>query len=169
MPDGTLQSPRIRALQTKDLPVLRRLVAEMQDFERAIVPRLPPGAEVADAYTDAMRARCEAYDGTILVAEVDGTVVGFVGIAANVPNDELDEPQGSYALVTDLAVTAVYRGQGIGRALLAAAEEHAISVGADELRIAVLADNLGAWSLYASVGFAPYLDVLRKDLPRRRR
>ncbi|HET9948092.1 MAG TPA: GNAT family N-acetyltransferase [Longimicrobiales bacterium] len=169
MPDGMLQAPRIRALETKDLPILRRLVAEMQDFERTIVPRLLPGEAVADAYTEAMCARCEAHDGAVLVAEVDGSVVGFVGIAANLPNDELDEPHGSYALVTDLAVTAVYRGQGIGRALLTAAEEHAISVGAEELRIAVLADNLGAWSLYSSVGFAPYLEVLRKDLPRRRR
>ncbi len=80
------------------------------------------------------------------------------------PSEELDQPPGTYALVSDLSVTADYRGRGAGRALLAAAERHARDHGAIDLRIAVLAANGIADTLYRSAGFDPYLVVLSKDL-----
>jgi ribosomal protein S18 acetylase RimI-like enzyme len=81
-----------------------------------------------------------------------------------VPSDELDQPPGTHALVTDLAVTATHRGRGVGRRLLNRAEELARSRGAAELRIAVVGGNRVAESLYRSAGFLRYLEILRKDL-----
>lgn len=154
----------VRPLRPGDGAALERLVAEMQDYERGIDPRLLPGAEMAAAYTEAMVTGAAARAGVILVAEVGGALAGFVALQAEVRDEELDQPPGTYALVSDLAVTAAHRGRGIGGALLRAAEEHARRQGATELRIAVLADNAVARGLYVASGFRPYLEVMNKAL-----
>lgn len=136
----------------------------MQDYERRIDNRLLEGAEMAVPYTAEMLDLCKRELGAILVAEADGEVAGFVAVRTAVPSEELDQPPGTYALVSDLSVAAEYRERGIGRALLAAAERHARAHGALDLRIAMLAANAVADGLYRSAGFAPYLVVLSKDL-----
>ncbi len=58
--------------------------------------------------------------------------------------------------VHDLAVLSAARGRGIGRALLAAAEERARARGCGKLTLEVLDGNARARALYASVGFADF-------------
>ena len=157
--------PKIRPFHPSETETLHRLVAEMQDFERLIDTRLLAGDEMAVAYTAEMRARCDREAGTILVADIDGVIAGFVAVRAAVPSEELDQPPGTYALVSDLSVDANYRGRGTGRALLAAAERYAAEQGATELRIAVLTGNVVADALYRSAGFRPYLQTMSKMLP----
>jgi ribosomal protein S18 acetylase RimI-like enzyme len=69
-----------------------------------------------------MAARLEAIladdDYTTLIAEADGAAVGFVGIRRGVAY-EADEP---FAQIMALAVAESYRRQGIGAALMRAAE-----------------------------------------------
>ncbi len=59
--------------------------------------------------------------------------------------------------VHDLAVHPAQRGQGIGQALLAAAEQHAREHGCCKLTLEVLSGNAVAMHSYARFGFAPYL------------
>src|SRR5687768_7004512 len=133
--------PVIRDYRPDDADVLRRCVVELQEFERTIDPRLRTGEAMADAYCAQMHDRCRRAAGRIFVAERDGAVVGFVTVLAREPFTELDEPSGTYAFISDLAVLAPHRKQGIGRALLAHAEAYARSMGARELRIGVLKQN----------------------------
>ena len=161
---GRVSGAVIRAARTRDVPALERLVAELQDYERAIDDRILPGSAMATGYTRSMLASCAAQVGTILVADVAGEVVGFAAVRAHVPTESLDEPPGTYALISDLVVSAAHRGAGIGRALMEAAEAHARAHGATELRIAVLAKNEVARSLYVATGFSSYLEVLTKRL-----
>ncbi|MEM9659958.1 MAG: GNAT family N-acetyltransferase [Planctomycetota bacterium] len=58
--------------------------------------------------------------------------------------------------VHDLAVTPAHRGQGIGRALLAAAESHAKAIGCCKLTLEVLQDNQAALGLYRRFGFGDF-------------
>lgn len=58
--------------------------------------------------------------------------------------------------VHDLAVLPAWRGQGVGRALLRAAEAEARRMGACKLTLEVLSGNTGAAALYASEGYALY-------------
>ena len=58
--------------------------------------------------------------------------------------------------VHDLAVVPAERGQGVGRALLAAVEERARERGCGKLTLEVLDDNHRARTLYASFGFADH-------------
>jgi ribosomal protein S18 acetylase RimI-like enzyme len=58
--------------------------------------------------------------------------------------------------VHDLAVIPERRGQGAGRALLAAAEDHARKRGCCKLTLEVQDGNTGARRLYERVGFRDY-------------
>jgi ribosomal protein S18 acetylase RimI-like enzyme len=86
----------------------------------------------------------------VLVAELDGTVVGYV---------KLRRPTALSAhrhvlQVGGLAVDPAVQRRGVGRALVVAAIEEARRRGARRLTLHVLATNHGARALYAHCGFA---------------
>jgi ribosomal protein S18 acetylase RimI-like enzyme len=66
--------------------------------------------------------------------------------------------------VDQLAVAPDHRGRGIGRALMAAAEELGRTLGCAELDLTVRADNAGARAFYAALGYAPRQLRLGKEL-----
>jgi ribosomal protein S18 acetylase RimI-like enzyme len=155
----------IREYRPADAMSLRRCVVALQEFERSIDPRLRPGEEMADAYCDTIHARCREADGQVFVAEEHGGVVGFVAVLARERFTELDDPPGTYALITDLIVLPQCRRRGIARQLLERAEAAARAAGAPELRIGVLAQNAAARRLYLAAQFAPHLEVFTKRWP----
>jgi len=59
--------------------------------------------------------------------------------------------------IHDLAVVPEYRGRGIGRTLLSAAEAHALRRGCCKLTLEVQDDNRRARKLYESFGFADFV------------
>jgi ribosomal protein S18 acetylase RimI-like enzyme len=157
----------IRAYQPQDFEQVRECYIELQEFERSIEPSRLPGKIAADAYIDYMFAKCSEYDGTLLVAEVEQRVVGFVCVWARVKPDEvealLNAPAES-AVISDLVVLSAYRAKGLGRALMDAAEKFAIEKGASTLRISALAGNEAARRLYRSAGFDDHWVMLAKNL-----
>jgi ribosomal protein S18 acetylase RimI-like enzyme len=157
-------TPTIRQFQRGDNDACRACVVELQDAERQFDPRLRTGDSMADEYLRHMHARCRKYAGTILVAQHADAIVGIVMLLTHVPFEALDDPPGHYALVAELVVRASARGQGVGRALLRAAERLARESDATELRIGVLSRNLPARQLYVGEGFAPYSEILAKSL-----
>lgn len=58
--------------------------------------------------------------------------------------------------VHDIAVKPEYRGQGVGQALLAAAEAHARALGGCKLTLEVLSGNAQALRSYERFGFEQY-------------
>lgn len=84
-----------------------------------------------------------------LVAELDGTVVGYVRLAYPTPlvcNSHVRQIQG-------LVVAEEARGTGVGRALLRAVREEARRQGARRLTLRVLGHNAPARTLYETEGF----------------
>lgn len=59
--------------------------------------------------------------------------------------------------IHDLAVLPEWRGKGVGRAILAAAEEQARREGCCKLTLEVQEDNLRARGLYESFGFGDFV------------
>ncbi|MHB1652095.1 MAG: GNAT family N-acetyltransferase [Desulfitobacteriaceae bacterium] len=66
--------------------------------------------------------------------------------------------------VMDVAVTKEWRGQGLGRALLVAAENYCREAGIPYLGLAVSSHNLKALTLYESLGFAEERKLMVKVL-----
>ena len=148
----------------RDAQSLRTCIVELQEFERRIDPSLPPGAAMVEGYTSYLFDRCQAHAGKVYVVEADRLVVGFVCVWSNVAPSEPDEPQTSYAYVSDLVVLPRFRRHGLGRALLLEAENYARAQGATVIRIGVLAANAVARALYKSAGFVDRRVELTKSL-----
>lgn len=58
--------------------------------------------------------------------------------------------------IHDVYVLPEFRGQGIAKAMLAAIEKQAITIGACKLTLEVLSNNKSAQASYRNYGFAPY-------------
>ncbi len=85
---------------------------------------------------------------TPLIAEIDGAVAGYVFFS---PGYNTDVAARSVWL-HDLFVMPAARGQGVGRALLAAVAAATIRAGAVSLEWGVHAANTGALEFYRRVG-----------------
>lgn len=84
-----------------------------------------------------------------LVAELDGTLVGYIKLGYPTPlacNTHVRQIQG-------LAVAEEARGAGVGRALLRAVQDEARRQGARRITLRVLGHNTPARKLYESEGF----------------
>ena len=155
----------IREFQpASDRERVRTCFVELQEFERGLDPRLPPGERIADEYLELMFRRCREFDGVVLVAELDAAVVGFVAVLTRYRSPEPDRDPTEHGFVSDLVVLASHRGRGVGRRLLRAAEARARKAGARALRLSVRAGNDGALALYSAEGFTTWKTLLEKRL-----
>ena len=109
----------------------------------------PLTADVAQRLVPALREQPGAL---VLLASYQGQVVGiascFFGFSTFSARPLLN--------VHDLAVLPAFQGQGIGRALLSAAEERAVARGCCKLTLEVLESNTGARRLYHERGFRDF-------------
>jgi [ribosomal protein S18]-alanine N-acetyltransferase len=94
--------------------------------------------------------------GLWVLEDDDGQVVGHAAVEESVAG----------VLSLGMAILAPARGQGGGRALLQAVQEHARSCGAHKISLEVWTDNARAIALYAAAGFE--VEGLRRDHYRRR-
>lgn len=99
----------------------------------------------------------------ILVAEVVGEVVGMVELVlrADPPDHQILIPRRSADIHT--VVVDGHRGEGIGRALLMAAEQAATERGVSIIYAGIFAPNKGAVRFYSSAGFEPRGTLLSKE------
>jgi ribosomal protein S18 acetylase RimI-like enzyme len=85
----------------------------------------------------------------VIVAELDGTVVGYVEVRPPTPL-----PSNAHVLAVEgLAVSPEVRGRGIARRLLAAVEQRAAERSAVRVTLRVLAVNGPARALYETLGY----------------
>jgi GNAT superfamily N-acetyltransferase len=155
----------IRDFRDEDTEQVLALVRELQVYEMALFDRMKDPAEIDADYLDALRNARTAERGQLLVAERDGSLLGYAYVVTGLSSaGERDEVPYRYASVLDLVVTERERGQGIGTRLLAACEEIARAAGLRWLRIAHLADNVGAARSYRRFGFRNLLVEMEKVL-----
>jgi ribosomal protein S18 acetylase RimI-like enzyme len=146
-----------------DYLLLRACFIELQAWERQFEPSMPRPEDAADAYLADMLERCAASGGRVFVAEQDSVIAGFVCLMTRIEPD-LDESTEPYAYISDLIVRTAYRGRGIGRRLMAAAEASEREAHVKRLRVGVLAANKSAFEFYRAGGFREYSVQLVKSL-----
>ncbi len=155
----------VRPARAADRPALVGLMAELQEFERALQPDRAPAALCADDHFAWLERTTATHDGFVLVAERGGAVVGFlVGWVETEGGTYVVAPERRFGLVSDLAVTAAARRHGIGRALLAAAESHFRAAGLARVKLALLTGNDPAHAFYRARGYDDYEVTVAKRL-----
>ncbi|MEH3034605.1 MAG: GNAT family N-acetyltransferase [Aeromicrobium erythreum] len=133
---------RIRPARPDDEADLLRV--EQETWTTASSPVAPPVWDGTQAFF-----RPDRGPAGFVVAEVDGSVVGYVAL-----HQVMDVPAHQHVLTIDgLGVRADARGHGIGRALVAAAVEVARTRGARRVTLRVLGPNLAARRVYEQCGF----------------
>ncbi|MGI5140585.1 MULTISPECIES: N-acetyltransferase family protein [unclassified Streptomyces] len=133
--------PYIRQATPGDEETLGRLDRDTWSPLHAVQPRPQPPYE--PFYTERFGPRDH------LVAELGGTVVGYIRLGYPTPlecNSHVRQIQG-------LAVADEARGAGVGRALLRAVQDEARRRGARRITLRVLGHNTPARGLYESEGF----------------
>jgi ribosomal protein S18 acetylase RimI-like enzyme len=157
--------PVIRPYQPADYAGVLSGMHDLQDHERALHPSRRAAAEVAEAYLQRLLPRVAERSGAIFVAEASGAVIGFIACYIKDTESLIETREFSrYGYVSDLDIAAEWRGRGLARRLLAAAERHLAQHGVARLRIGVLAANISAQRAYAKYGFAPYESELEKPI-----
>ena len=123
--------------------------------------RVPEPAPVVGHFRQAL---ADARDGAILVAELNGTVVGFVQIR-RIPDPSAQSMVRPVTKASiDLAVLDDHRGQGMGTALLAAAADWGERAGFTALMLGTLTANVGAVSLYERQGYRTFGALMERPL-----
>lgn len=101
---------------------------------------------------------------TVFVAEEDSLLVGAVAVSvsSSAPQPFLTfRPRGHIATIV---VTESYRGRGIGRALMSAAEAYVKENGAEDIKLEVMAFNTHALDFYRELGYGNFSFRLSKHL-----
>ncbi|CCQ36595.1 GNAT family acetyltransferase [Natronomonas moolapensis 8.8.11] len=98
---------------------------------------------------------------TVFSARRGGTVVGFVTFGVESGRYEQDVTRGT---IHNVYVEPSDRGEGIGSALLAAAERELVSLGVGVVTLEAMARNDAARSFYARHGYTPHRIELEKPI-----
>ncbi len=132
----------IRHSETHDIDAIRQIVAH-PDVYRNTLQAPFPSLEKWQKRLEAARER-----GFSLVAELDGEVVGHLGLHPE------QNPRRSHVAGFGMMVKASHHGRGIGSRLLAAAIDLAENwLNVTRIELTVFADNQPAIALYEKHGF----------------
>ncbi|MFF7887846.1 GNAT family N-acetyltransferase [Streptomyces sp. NPDC020794] len=153
----------VRAAEREDVPALVRL--RLANAERHVqldpaIYRVPDAEAVSRHFEEVLAAEPKVL---ILVAEAVGEVVGMVEVVllADPPDHQILAPRRAAEIHT--VVLDGHRGEGVGAALLRAAEKAAAERGVLIIYAGIFASNKGAVRFYSSAGFGPRGTLLSKE------
>lgn len=163
----TEATPKIRLAHRQDLPALCRLYYELHDLTLHGVPerlqRLGEFDYFSTSWLSLTQAKLlDAVNIAIWVAEVNGQVVGLAEVYLREDERDAQRTAYRYGYLQALVVDKAWRGLGIGRQLLAAAEEWSRHQGATELRLETWEFDHGPLGFYEQQGYR----TLRRTLVR---
>jgi len=140
-----VSDPIVRPATAADVEAIADLFHRgWHDAHPGLVPEGLTERRTADAFRDRVAARVAATDDTT-VAEVDGTLAGFV----MVDGDEAEQ----------VYVDRTFRGTGLAAVLLTEAERQIAAAGHDVAWLAVVRGNDRAQAFYAKQGWVDEGDV----------
>jgi GNAT superfamily N-acetyltransferase len=144
-----------------DKPALLGFIMALQRYEVAF----EPNRRLDDACAEEYFAVLLKGSGMIFVAENDDDrPVGWAVVLEDHAPVFVKEDERRFAHLAELFVEESVRGQGVGRALMAACEDWARTHKFLTIRIAHLAENARAAEVYDKAGYAPYSVQRRKRL-----
>ncbi len=153
----------IREYTHADVDAVKKVLSELQDFERLLDPHRLPGLEIAHEYLSHLLQLCESSKGKLFVVEVNNEVIGMISVYIESDTKHLRKAR-SYAYISDLMVLPQYRSEGVTKELLSAAEAYARSHKVHTIQTAVLSEHKEGLSGFARHGYHQFEIILRKHL-----
>jgi ribosomal protein S18 acetylase RimI-like enzyme len=154
----------IRRAEAHDLPALGRLGALLMRTHYDFDPQrfMDPGTDPAAGYAWFLGKQLNDDDAVVLVAEQDGTVIGYVYAALEpVSWKELRDACG---FIHDILVEEQRRRSGTATALMEAAIEWLRERGAPRVILGTAERNEGAQRLFAKLGFRRTMVEMTREL-----
>jgi ribosomal protein S18 acetylase RimI-like enzyme len=142
-------------------PVLR----ETFELHRAHLPDIFQETHQVPPTRDFLEDMVYGGEGAFFLAEAGTEVVGALTVRLAASRSAPFLVPGRRAVVDTLGVTRAWRGRGIGRMLMEAAEAWATRQGATEVQLTVWEFNTGALGFYDALGYGSGNRMLRKPLP----
>jgi ribosomal protein S18 acetylase RimI-like enzyme len=143
----------IRPARTTDLESLTALLLELFQIETDFTP--DAGRQEAG-----LKQLLTAAGAVVLVAESHAEIVGMCTVQRLISTVE----GGPAGLLEDMIVKREFRRQGIGQALLSAAEDWAAGQGLTRLQLLAEAENQAALDFYAGSGWQTTGLVCRRKM-----
>jgi RimJ/RimL family protein N-acetyltransferase len=144
----------IRQVQTADAEQLARLIEEVERTSDTMLY----GAGERNLSAEQLKNRIKSFgagSSMILVAEVDGQLVGYLMVIAG---NAFRNKHSAYIVI---GISKKFRGQGIGKALFIALDKYAVENNLHRLELTVMTSNLAAIRLYERAGFVK--EGVKKD------
>lgn len=151
----------IRGARVGDLPRLLDLWRQLEDVQRP-ARHLAPAPDVEERMAASFRGAIDAGDRSLFVAEAGGTVVGMALATLDRPSKSSDEQ------VVDLArvvVDPAWRGRGVGKRIVEAAEEFARDRGVPFLAAKIFVGNADAVRFWERLGFETSFELRVRRVP----
>jgi ribosomal protein S18 acetylase RimI-like enzyme len=144
---------RIRSATPQDLPELGRLGALLVEAHHAFDQArfILPQGDLGAGYAGFLAGELERDEVVILVAELAGSVVGYV--YAGIEPHSWKELRNKAGFVHDIVVDEAARGRGIATRLLEEAARFLDERGAPRVMLWSAERNEGAQRLFARLGF----------------
>jgi GNAT superfamily N-acetyltransferase len=156
--------PIIRPADPQDVPMITQLYLE---FAPELIDRQPAFRQLPDRVGVERRyeSRVQDPERAVMVADVGGSVVGFVDAARARSTDAgRYHAPGIDVFVEELTVTSAWQRRGVGTSLMRTVEEWAKDAGARIVTLDTHVSNEGARRLYSALGYREIGVVLAKDL-----
>ena len=163
-PDLSPTGAIVRRATAADLPRIGRLgsllVEEHHEFDRQRF--LPAKHRTPADYGSFMSTQLEKPDVIVLVADVNGDVIGYTYAA--VEGYDYMSLRGPAGVMHDIVVDPEYRGRGVGRLLLDATLAELKARGAPRVVLSTAERNESAQRLYAKAGFRRTMVEMTREL-----
>jgi ribosomal protein S18 acetylase RimI-like enzyme len=151
---------KIRRAELNDIPGLVNLWIEFMDFHTALDAGFVRSANASENWTAYIKTKLTDNDVRILVAEMEESLVGYVVATVNEYPPIITLTR--YGFISDIAVTAEHRQQGIAHQLFETAENWLLSVGVSRIELKVDVLNDVSRSFWEKEGFKRHTETLIK-------
>ncbi|MCP4571794.1 MAG: GNAT family N-acetyltransferase [bacterium] len=151
---------QVRSALPEDIPAIVDLWVEFMDFHTTLDPDFVRGQDSVAHWTEYVTGLLDAADHCVLVADDEDVLAGYiVAIAKEIPPYRTIR---KYGYLQEIGVARRFRRQGVGRRLVAAAEEWMRAQGVPHAEVRIYVNNDASQRLFRSAGFAPHTEVLHK-------
>jgi len=154
----------VRLGTIEDYSQAREVIAETFAFHRQAAPEFFHETDSPPPMHTAIEELLRDGNGAWFLAEHKGQAIGFVTIRLRQASQEPFLVPEVRATVDSLGIQLAWRGHGIGRQLMEAAEQWARQRGARRLLLNVWEFNGGALGFYESLGYTTFTRNMWKTL-----